>query len=285
MGPATIRPRGVAAIRPAIRAMSISANRRRPTVASANGAIETAPARSGHAPRSPDGMSGSRNGALMCTGPAGPVIATATARPATERTCARVSGAASGRGSSVAHLTWRPYSPTWSMVWGAPRSRNSTGRSAVRTMSGTRAIEASTTAGAKFTTAVPDVPSSTTARPAVRAMPSAKNPAERSSSRTRTVRPSWAASARANGVEREPGHTTASRMPARNSSSVKARRVRDTTSALTAHLPVDPARRPPPAASSATPPTRGPGRNRPRCRSRRTASPGCDPRPRCAARP
>ena len=49
------------------------------------------------------------------------------------------------------------------------------------TTSGTRDSGASTTAGANSTTAVPEVASSATGRRDVRAMPSAKKPAARSS--------------------------------------------------------------------------------------------------------
>ena len=52
----------------------------------------------------PSGSSGSRNGTLTWTGPAGPATAVATARPTTDRTCARVAGSSSASGSSVYHL-------------------------------------------------------------------------------------------------------------------------------------------------------------------------------------
>jgi len=60
------------------------------------------------------------------------------------------------------------------MVWFAPRSRSSGGRSAVRTTSGTRASRASVTAGPKFTAAVPEVERRTTGRRAARARPRPK---------------------------------------------------------------------------------------------------------------
>lgn len=46
--------------------------------------------------------------------------------------------------------------PTWSIVWLAPVSRSSAGRSAVSMSSGTLDCAASTTAGSKFATAVPE---------------------------------------------------------------------------------------------------------------------------------
>ena len=79
------------------------------------------------------------------------------------------------------HFAARPNRWAWSIAWGAPRSRSSAGRSAVSSTSGTRDSCASTTAGANSTTAVPDVATSTTGRRDVRAIPSAKNPAARSS--------------------------------------------------------------------------------------------------------
>ena len=50
----------------------------------------------------------------------------------------------------------RAFSCTWSMAWLAPASRSSHGRSAVSTMTGTRLWLASTTAGSRLATAVPD---------------------------------------------------------------------------------------------------------------------------------
>ena len=67
------------------------------------------------------------------------------------------------------------------MVWGAPQSRSSAGRSAVTTISGTRDWRASSTAGWKWAAAVPDVHSTTTGRPDALAAPRAKNAADRSS--------------------------------------------------------------------------------------------------------
>ena len=60
------------------------------------------------APNGPSGSNGSRNGTLTWTGPAGPATATATARPATDRTCAAVAGSPSNSGSSVNHFAARP---------------------------------------------------------------------------------------------------------------------------------------------------------------------------------
>ena len=56
----------------------------------------------------PSGSSGSRNGTLSWTAPAGPAAAVATARPASERTCASVAGSPSNSGSSAYHLAARP---------------------------------------------------------------------------------------------------------------------------------------------------------------------------------
>ena len=83
--------------------------------------------------------------------------------------------------TSKNHFAAVPKSLIWSIVWPAPTSRSSGGRSAVRTMSGTRASWASITAGARFATAVPEVHVTATGRPPRFAAPSAKNPAQRSS--------------------------------------------------------------------------------------------------------
>ncbi len=95
------------------------------------------------------------------------------------------------------------------MVWGAPTSRSSGGRSAVTTSSGTAAWCASTTAAWRWVAAVPLVQTSTAARPVASPTPSAANPAERSSWNTCRVSSGRAAKASTMGVEREPGATTA----------------------------------------------------------------------------
>ena len=100
-----------------------------------------------------------------------------------------------------------------------PVSRSSGGRSAVHTSSGTRACDASTTAGWKFAAAVPEVHNTTAGRPLARPSPSARNAAERSSSTTCTRSRSSRARASASGADREPGATTASVTPARAHSS------------------------------------------------------------------
>ena len=95
------------------------------------------------------------------------------------------------------------------MVWGAPTSRSSGGRSAVQTSSGTRPRSASTTAACSSAAAVPLVTTTTAGRPVAIPIPSAVNPADRSSRRTCSASRGSAATARASGVERDPGHTTA----------------------------------------------------------------------------
>src|SRR4051794_4647833 len=109
------------------------------------------------------------------------------------------------------------------MVWPAPVSRSSGGRSAVQTSSGTRAWWASSTAGCSSAAAVPEVQTMTAGRPDALAAPRAKNDADRSSRITWTgIRPSWAR-ARARGAERDPGLTAATHTPARHHSSTKVR--------------------------------------------------------------
>ena len=124
--------------------------------------------------------------------------------------------------TSTNHLTALPYSSTWSIDWPAPTSRSSGGRSAVSTISGTRACQASITAGWRLAAAVPEVQVTTTGRPLAFAMPRAKKPAQRSSS-TDTARSSGRpASVRVNGALRDPGDVTAWRSPQRTSSSTNA---------------------------------------------------------------
>src|SRR5688572_16653700 len=101
-------------------------------------------------------------------------------------------------------------------------SRSSGGRSAVRTISGTPASSASTTAGWRLAAADPDVQRTAAGTPLDRAVPSAKNPALRSSSSTVTSIAGWRHRATASGVEREPGESTARLTPQRASSSTNA---------------------------------------------------------------
>src|SRR6267142_1184867 len=119
----------------------------------------------------------------------------------------------SGTPTSTNQRTRSPKSLIWSMVCGAPVSRSSGGRSAVTTIRGTRAEDASTTAGRKFAAALPEVQTIATGRRGALASPSAKNPADRSSSDTR-VSMGERPKAIASGAERDPEQTIASRTPA-----------------------------------------------------------------------
>ena len=175
---------------------------------------------SGAAP--PSGTSGSAKGRLTCTGPGGVPSAAATARPTAARhgPFSR-SGSLAGPADSASR-TASPKIPGWTTVWFAPVPISCGGRSAVRTSSGTPACDASSTAGCRFATAVPDVVTTGTGRPDRSARPSARKPAVRSSIRTCSrSRPaaSAACSANASGALREPGHRTASVTPQRTSSS------------------------------------------------------------------
>ena len=102
---------------------------------------------------------------------------------------------------------------------GAPTSCSSGGRSAVQAMSGTPARSASATAACSSAVAVPLVVSTTAGWPVASPMPRAVKAAERSSSRTCTSTAGWATRARARGVDRDPGHTTAWASPPRAHSS------------------------------------------------------------------
>src|ERR671910_1690747 len=105
------------------------------------------------------------------------------------------------------------------MVWLAPVWRNSGGRSAVSRIMGMPSVEASTTAGKPFATAVPEVVIQAAGRPVARAYPRAAKAVPRSSKWTRLLAFSFAASAATRGVEREPGATQKKSTPQRRSSS------------------------------------------------------------------
>src|ERR1700722_11009932 len=105
------------------------------------------------------------------------------------------------------------------MVCGAPTPRSSGGRSAVITIRGTNAWEASATQGWSSAAAVPLVTTMATGTFVTSARPSAKKPALRSSIRTWTRSSPRDAHASASGVERDPGHNTTSRSPNRIHSS------------------------------------------------------------------
>src|SRR5918998_2649500 len=107
----------------------------------------------------------------------------------------------------------------WSMVWFAPVGRSSGGRSAVKRIAGTPSVAASTTAGSRLATAVPEVVIQAAGSPVARACPTAANAVPRSSKWTRLSAPSLAASAATRGVEREPGATQKKLTPLRTSSS------------------------------------------------------------------
>src|SRR5215216_1458646 len=108
------------------------------------------------------------------------------------------------------------------MVWPAPISRSSGGRSAVNTIIGTPASSPSTIAGWRLAAADPEVQRTAAGAPVARPAPSAKNPALRSSRITVTSIDGSRESATASGVEREPGETAARRTPQRISSSTIA---------------------------------------------------------------
>ena len=111
---------------------------------------------------------------------------------------------------------------TWSIVWFAPVWRSSAGRSAVRTISGRALNQASSTAGSRFATAVPEVVITGTGAPPPLASPSARKPALRSSMRTCSrisPRSCARAASMASGALREPGASTTSLTPERTNSS------------------------------------------------------------------
>jgi hypothetical protein len=90
-------------------------------------------------------------------------------------------GRVARHGASIEARTYDPKIPGWSIVWFAPTPRSSGGRSAVRSTSAARDMEASTTAGRSSATAVPLVHATATGRPVAFATPRAKNAEARSS--------------------------------------------------------------------------------------------------------
>ena len=93
----------------------------------------------------------------------------------------------------------------------------------MQTSNGTRAWCASTTAGCRFTAAVPEVQHTIAGRPVAKPMPRARNPAERSSSTTSTRNRPSRTNASVSGVFRLPGDTTAAVTPHRTHSSTSVR--------------------------------------------------------------
>ena len=85
-----------------------------------------------------------------------PPTAAATARSTSSSR--KVAGSSSvGQGRSFAWRAYCPKMPGWVTAWFAPLPRDSGARSAVRSSSGSWLWLASTAAGSRFATAVPDV--------------------------------------------------------------------------------------------------------------------------------
>ena len=118
--------------------------------------------------------SGSRSGTSSWTGPGSPPLVPA-ARSSARATTARQERAAPGRSSAsgitTEARTASPNIPTWSMVWLAPLPTSSTGRSALTTSRPTPLRDASSTAGWRLATAVPEVTTTGTIRPEHRPEP------------------------------------------------------------------------------------------------------------------
>ena len=107
------------------------------------------------------GASGSRRQTLRCTGPGTPPVAPVAAASGAADGAApeRAEPGARDRSREVDRRTGSrdPKMPGCSVVWLAPVPRSSCGRSALTTTSGTPAWWASSTAGCRLATAVPDV--------------------------------------------------------------------------------------------------------------------------------
>ena len=125
--------------------------------------------------------------------------------------------------TSKNHFAAWPKSLIWSIVWPAPFSRSSGGRSALRISSGTPASCASITAGSSSAAAVPEVHVTATGRPDALASPSAKKPRAALVDVRVAAQARLAREASTSGVQREPGEVQASRSPQRASSSTNAR--------------------------------------------------------------
>ncbi len=132
--------------------------------------------------------------------------------------------------------------PTWSVVWLASVPRSRAGRSAVTTTRGWPEWAASSTAGCRLATAVPDV-HTTAARAPARVSPSARKAADRSSTRVwRRSSPAVAASwtAKDSGALRDPGATTTSRTPCARRAVTTARASRAEGGSVVSVGPVGP---------------------------------------------
>ena len=101
----------------------------------------------GTSPSTGVGSSGFRKGTFRWTGPGGVPLAASTARASVTRSERSLRASGSGSGSVRWYRTASPYSLVWSVVWFAPLSWSSGGRSAVSAIRGTRPSLASITAG------------------------------------------------------------------------------------------------------------------------------------------
>ena len=126
---------------------------------------------------------------------------------------------AEGACRSASHRTYFPKMPTWSIVWLAPLSRSSAGLSAVRSSKGTSDWDASTTAGNRLATAVPDDVMTAQGLPVALPCPRAQNPSERSSMPGTILARGCCATANVSGEDLEPGATQKVLHPHRHSSS------------------------------------------------------------------
>ncbi len=116
---------------------------------------------------SASGSSGSASGRFSCTGPATPPapLAAPTARHTIARQAAFCPETRCATANSWKNRSAGPNSDCWSMAWLAPTSRSHGGRSAESTSSGTPPWCASSTAGCRLATAVPEVVTTTAGRP------------------------------------------------------------------------------------------------------------------------
>mmetsp|Transcript_15257 Transcript_15257/g.43420 ORF Transcript_15257/g.43420 Transcript_15257/m.43420 type:complete len:278 (+) Transcript_15257:5886-6719(+) len=165
------------------------------------------------------GCSGSLNWQLRWTGPEFDRDMASRTPFDTAASVGRSGVSTEGGNRSASHLTYLPKMPTWSIVWLAPLSRSSAGRSAVSNRRGTSDCDASTTDGKRFATAVPDEVITAQGLPVALPWPSAQNPSDRSSIPGTSRARGCCATANVSGEDLEPGAMQNVLHPQRQSSS------------------------------------------------------------------
>ena len=178
--------------------------------------------------------SGSSNGRLRCTGPAGLPRQACQARLARDSRLAPLSWAKPLGLACSSRRQQGARNSSWLTVWLAPRFLSRAGRSALSSSRGMAPRSASTTAGNRLATALPEVVTTAAGTPAARPKPRAKKAADRSSTAVNSCRPPGSSSpaATARGAERLPGQSTSRSSPWRLRASNRPRAARRLASAV-----------------------------------------------------